>query len=57
MVKTTYCHACFEPLWKYERIICSKCGKDYCERHIGQQPDESNEAITKNAPLLCVKCF
>lgn len=36
---------------------CSKCGKNACLKHLYCYVDESNIAITNNAPLLCAECY
>lgn len=42
---------------KKELFRCSECRKDLCARHTFSRPDESNIAITKNAPDLCKECY
>jgi hypothetical protein len=41
---------------KRDKLVCSKCGKRACPKHTFSRVDESNRAITKNAPLFCVHC-
>ncbi len=41
---------------KRDKMRCSKCGELFCPKHIYQRVDESNRAITVNAPLLCAVC-
>ncbi|WP_125154403.1 hypothetical protein [Clostridium rectalis] len=36
---------------------CSKCNKDICLKHGYCYIDESNIAITQNAPMLCGQCY
>jgi hypothetical protein len=46
-----------DPVPKSQLYRCSKCGKNFCGKHIYQYVDESNEAITKNSPLLYKDCY
>lgn len=42
---------------KSERFKCDDCGDVFCGRHIYSYVDGNNEAITKNSPELCARCY
>lgn len=42
---------------KKEVYACSVCKKIICGKHAYQYTDESNIAITKNSPILCLEDY
>jgi hypothetical protein len=50
---------CEVPKFKYfaRDNTCTKCSGLFCPKHIYTYVDESNIAITKNAPKLCEACY
>lgn len=48
-----FCAQCDTGLRACSKHQCVKCKKWFCDKHIYTRVDESNIAITKNAPKLC----
>lgn len=44
------------PMAKYTKK-CAYCHKIFCDKHLFFRTDESNENITKYAPVLCEGCY
>lgn len=53
----TECKEC-KDLHRNKNIMrCKKCCDGFCMKHIYSRVDESNIAITKNAPNYCEQCY
>ena len=50
---------CEVPKFKYfaQKNTCRGCQKVFCPKHLYCYVDESNIAITRNAPQLCEPCY
>jgi len=51
------CKECGEMITRYQTWYCRDCQQPCCAKHIFRRVDEANEAITRNAPVLCRECY
>jgi hypothetical protein len=51
------CSACGNKIYKKDSFTCAKCGAVLCGKHAYFYVDESNIAITKSSPALCINCY
>ncbi len=51
------CTTCGKPLFKKDALRCHGCGAKLCPEHTYRYVDGNNEAITRNSPDLCRRCY